>query len=212
MHVSLIPVVGKRTNSNSSCAATPSKGKDESGAAQSEVDQASTRSSGSAPSTLVYTTPEQERKLRSYSLDATTSLTSTSGGGSTTAPSTGGSGAPVARKADREALERQIREQRLQFDDRDLAEASARSGGQRGTYNRSSGAAAALQRLQQQQMQQQLRAGRYTHRFSGTGALATATESASSSTAPTSRYAVLCAIKLRGRHACLRSEEICLVC
>lgn len=64
---------------------------------------------------LSYTTPEQEKKLRSYSLDETP----TKSGGSASNN--------MASKNDREALERQIRNQRLEFDERDIAEAAARS-------------------------------------------------------------------------------------
>lgn len=75
------------------------------------------RSSGGSTKALSYTTPEQEKKLRSYSLDDTTPSDSKGSGSNT----------HTASKNDREALERQIREQRLQFDERDLAEATARS-------------------------------------------------------------------------------------
>lgn len=86
------------------------------------------RSSGGSTKALSYTTPEQEKKLRSYSLDDTTPSDSKGNGSNT----------HTASKNDREALERQIREQRLQFDERDLAEATARSArSSRGTHQQS---------------------------------------------------------------------------
>lgn len=81
----------------------------------------SDRSSGSSQVNLSYTTPEQEKKLRSLSVDNTVNMSS---------------------RTDREALERQIREQRLQFDERDLAEAQRSGGRGRGSYYNSSGASA----------------------------------------------------------------------
>lgn len=199
MHVSLIPVVGKRTASTS----TPSKGQDRSGSVSSDADApssgrnsaASGTGTGPGPSALTYLTPEQDKRLRTYSQDATSSLNGSGGGaapGAGTTPSSGGGAPVVARKADREALERQIREQRLHFDERDLAEAAARTAnaGRRGGgphyhpssasgagfgfgshYHPSSASGAgfgsATQQYRQQQHQQHLRAVRY--RLAGGG-------------------------------------------
>jgi len=120
MQVSLNPS-SRNTSTHTTPSTTPVKAKDErSDSNLSDYDQPSSRSSGSGSVTLSYTTPEQEKKLRSHSLDATGS----------------GGGSAVATKVDREALERQIREQRLQFDERDLEEAAARD---RGPYFSGSG-------------------------------------------------------------------------
>ena len=116
LNASLVPVEKKKSPStpgNSTLNSTKDAD-DRRSSIASETD----RSSGGSTKALSYTTPEQEKKLRSYSLDDTT-------------PSNGkgpnGSNSHTASKNDREALERQIREQRLQFDERDLAEATARS-------------------------------------------------------------------------------------
>jgi len=112
LNASLLPLPLEKKSASaptSSKTATPAKAKDDRTSSISEGD----RSSGASAAALSYTTPEQEKKLRSYSLDETT-------------PSNGTHSA-MASKNDREALERQIREQRLQFDERDLAEATARS-------------------------------------------------------------------------------------
>lgn len=91
-------------SSSKSPSSTPVKAKDD----RTSISE-SERSSGSSAAGLSYTTPDQEKKLRSYSLDNTTA------------------GNNMASKNDREALERQIREQRLEFDERDIAEATAQS-------------------------------------------------------------------------------------
>lgn len=114
LSVSLIPVDKSRRNSTGSVST-----KDRSSSV-SESD----RSSGSSQSqqvNLSYTTPEQEKKLRSLSVDNTSNVSS---------------------RNDRETLERQIREQRLQFDERDLAEAQRSGVRGRGGYHNSAGAAA----------------------------------------------------------------------
>lgn len=112
LNASLIPLPLEKKSASaptSSKTATPAKTNDARTSSISEGD----RSSGASAAALSYTTPEQEKKLRSYSLDETTP--------------TNGTHSAMASKNDREALERQIREQRLHFDDRDLAEATARS-------------------------------------------------------------------------------------
>jgi uncharacterized Zn finger protein (UPF0148 family) len=115
MHVSLIPL---KEVKKAPPQTTPSKSKDERSNSLSETDAPSNRSSETSRVSLSYTTPEQEKKLRSLSMDADSSSAATSA---------------VATKTDREALERQIREQRLQFDERDMAQA-AQSNRNRGSY------------------------------------------------------------------------------
>ena len=109
MQVSLIPSDPRTNNSNSE---NSTNKKEE---CPGDSDPPSSRSSESSRVSLSYTTPEQERKLRSFSQDLSTS---------------------VATKNDREELERQIREQRMHFDERDLAEAAIFN---RGSYFNSSG-------------------------------------------------------------------------
>ena len=118
LNASLVPVEKKKSPStpgNNNTTLNSTKDTDD---RRSSIASETDRSSGGSTKALSYTTPEQEKKLRSYSLDDTT-------------PSNGkgpnGSNGHTASKNDREALERQIREQRLQFDERDLAEATARS-------------------------------------------------------------------------------------
>uniref|UniRef100_A0A7S3H4M4 RING-type domain-containing protein n=1 Tax=Spumella elongata TaxID=89044 RepID=A0A7S3H4M4_9STRA len=118
LNASLLPVEKKKSPStpgNNNSTLNSTKDTDD---RRSSIASETDRSSGGSTKALSYTTPEQEKKLRSYSLDDTT-------------PSNGkgpnGSNGHTASKNDREALERQIREQRLQFDERDLAEATARS-------------------------------------------------------------------------------------
>lgn len=117
LNASLIPMekIKSSTPVSNHSALNPTKATDNrSNSINSETDH----SSNGSTKPLSYTTPEQEKKLRSYSLDDTTPSDD---------KGLNGTNQRLASKNDRELLERQIREQRLQFDERDLAEATARS-------------------------------------------------------------------------------------